>query len=435
MNVQCLHVTRLFCHMHRMPLRLTDAGKAWASRLFCLRSLSTELGSDDRPVFTPRKAAVLTRITRYEFEKRRCSGLSETELKKYLESKNSDYQGLLDRHNTHLAGLEVIKKNLQGANIETRIVSRLQFDTELIDWADVIFTAGGDGTFLLAASKVNDKSKPVIGINTDPDRSEGHLCLPKTGYCGKNFHSALKRLLDGNFRWKWRHRIRITMSGCHNNDEAIELHDQQLQFVEHRFTEHIQENEQVRHPICSVRNIPAQRVLPVLALNEVFIAEKLSARVSYYELSVGKGISEKQKSSGVTVSTGTGSSSWFFHINYLPVEGVKEILDIANKYTEHKFPVDDSSLLEKIKDSFNYSLTFDPSEPRMAYSIRDPVVNDVFKTNNPRGFADKVVIRSRMWDACLVVDGGSSFQFNDGATATLEICDDDALRTVMFHVD
>jgi len=28
----------------------------------------------------------------------------------------------------------------------------------------------GDGTMLLAASKVFDKSKPVIGVNTDPER-------------------------------------------------------------------------------------------------------------------------------------------------------------------------------------------------------------------------------------------------------------------------
>lgn len=28
----------------------------------------------------------------------------------------------------------------------------------------------GDGTMLLAASKVFDKFKPVIGINTDPER-------------------------------------------------------------------------------------------------------------------------------------------------------------------------------------------------------------------------------------------------------------------------
>ena len=37
-----------------------------------------------------------------------------------------------------------------------------------------------------------------------------------------------------------------------------------------------------------------------------------------------------------------------------------------------------------------------------------------------------------MWDACLVVDGGSSFRFNDGAIATMEINEEDSLRTVVF---
>jgi hypothetical protein len=35
-----------------------------------------------------------------------------------------------------------------------------------------------------------------------------------------------------------------------------------------------------------------------------------------------------------------------------------------------------------------------------------------------------------MWDACLVLDGGCSFRFNDGAIATCEMFDEDALRTV-----
>ena len=40
----------------------------------------------------------------------------------------------------------------------------------LIDWADAIFSSGGDGTFLLAASKVQASDMPVIGINSDPGR-------------------------------------------------------------------------------------------------------------------------------------------------------------------------------------------------------------------------------------------------------------------------
>jgi NAD+ kinase len=38
---------------------------------------------------------------------------------------------------------------------------------------------GGDGTFLMGSSKISNRFKPIVGINTDPTRSEGHLCLPK----------------------------------------------------------------------------------------------------------------------------------------------------------------------------------------------------------------------------------------------------------------
>jgi len=49
-------------------------------------------------------------------------------------------------------------------------VKRPEFSTELLDWADVVLTAGGDGTFLDAASKILTNDKPIIGINTDPTR-------------------------------------------------------------------------------------------------------------------------------------------------------------------------------------------------------------------------------------------------------------------------
>ena len=39
-------------------------------------------------------------------------------------------------------------------------------------------------------------------------------------------------------------------------------------------------------------------------------------------------------------------------------------------------------------------------------------------------------IKSRMWDAHIVIDGGYSFQFNDGAIVALTMHPDDALRTL-----
>lgn len=69
---------------------------------------------------------------------------------------------------------------------------RYTYTEDSIEWADVIFPTGGDGTFLLAASKIHDNKKPVIGFNSDPHRSEGHLCLPK--HYSNYIKEAIERL-------------------------------------------------------------------------------------------------------------------------------------------------------------------------------------------------------------------------------------------------
>ena len=57
----------------------------------------------------------------------------------------------------------------------------------------------------------------------------------------------------------------------------------------------------------------------------MFIAECLSARVSYYEMSIDGGRQFKQKSSGLCVSTGTGSTSWTYNINKLTPQVVAQV--------------------------------------------------------------------------------------------------------------
>lgn len=48
-------------------------------------------------------------------------------------------------------------------------------------------------------------------------------------------------------------------------------------------------------------------------------------------------------------------------------------------------------------------------------------------------FLFRVCVRSRCWDACMVVDGGTSFEFNDGAIASMMINKEDELRTVLLE--
>ncbi|XP_009988627.1 PREDICTED: NAD kinase 2, mitochondrial isoform X3 [Tauraco erythrolophus] len=277
---------------------------------------------------------------------------------------------------------------------------------------------------LLAASKVFDKFKPVIGVNTDPERSEGHLCLP-VRYT-HSFPEALQKLYRGEFRWQWRQRIRLYLEGTGINPTPVDLHEQQLSQEQHSRA-HINERFQDQRS-----DVSGPHLLPVRALNEVFIGESLSSRASYYEISVDDGPWEKQKSSGLNVCTGTGSKAWSYNINKIAHQAVEEILKIAKKHGSLNMPLN-AELVQKVTNDYNESLLYNPEEPKMFFSIREPIVNRVFSSSQQRGFSSKVCVRSRCWDACMVVDGGTSFEFNDGAIASIMIDTEDALCTVLLE--
>lgn len=167
------------------------------------------------------------------------------------------------------------------------------------------------------------------------------------------------------FRWLWRQRIRLHLEGTGINPRPVDLHEQQLSLEQHSQAHRITTlglqqrrsaascsgpaGQQEAARDCSNRccllsdsGTPAEnssepRLLPVRGLNEIFIGESLSSRylvhllstqtlglvpealqtcsslvcrASYYEISVDDGPWEKQKSSGLSICTGTGSKAW-----------------------------------------------------------------------------------------------------------------------------
>ncbi|XP_064295043.1 NAD kinase 2, mitochondrial isoform X2 [Phalacrocorax carbo] len=393
----------------------------WAPRRWGCGGLGAAGGG-----FRPSRVAVVVKTTRYEFEQQRYryAGLSEEDLKQLLALKGSNYAGLLERHHIHTKNVEHVVDSLRNEKIEVRLVKRREYNEETVRWADAVISAGGDGTMLLAASKVFDKFKPVIGVNTDPERSEGHLCLP-VRYT-HSFPEALQKLYRGEFRWQWRQRIRLYLEGTGINPAPVDLHEQQLSQEQHSRA-HINERFEDQRS-----DISGPHLLPVRALNEVFIGESLSSRASYYEISVDDGPWEKQKSSGLNVCTGTGSKAWSYNINKVAHQAVEEVLKIAKKHGSLNMPLN-MELVQKVTNDYNESLIYSPEEPKMFFSIREPIVNRVFSSSRQRGFSSKVCVRSRCWDACMVVDGGTSFEFNDGAIASIMIDTEDALCTVLLE--
>ncbi|XP_042215720.1 NAD kinase 2, mitochondrial-like isoform X1 [Homarus americanus] len=386
--------------------------------------------------FKPKRVLILTKLSRYEFEKRRHPELTERQLEKCLTARGSDYNILLYHHYIHKGVENTVNSVFTAAGIETKTVYRFDYTESNIQWADAVVTTGGDGTYLLAASKILDRNKPLIGFNSDPTRSKGQLCLPQK--YSVEVKEAVEKLLKGKFRWTFRSRIRVTLIGDDIFKPPVELHDQQLRYHEYRYLDLEPHACAIREsiPPCSETGM-ARRVLPFLALNEVFIGECVSARVSYMELSFDdvKGI--KQKCSGLIASTGTGSTSWTYNVNKLTEQNMEEILTIVKEETGFKIQDTDQLFVRKITEKFNQMLITDPEVPKMVYTIRDQLVTSPMRNEcvKPRGFAKSIGVKSRCFDASLVIDGGLSFTFNDGTRALLEIYDQDALRTVTLHGD
>jgi NAD+ kinase len=124
---------------------------------------------------------------------------------------------------------------------------------------------------------VFNNSKPVLGINTDITSSEGHLLLPKKHSI--NFNRTFKKIMDGDFRWLMRARISVNFDGQSPQAEPVELHDQFLYNLEHRYYEHVEENRTAKIATAKKTSETDSSIkYPNLALNEIFIGESLSAR-------------------------------------------------------------------------------------------------------------------------------------------------------------
>nr|CAD7440997.1 unnamed protein product [Timema bartmani] len=381
--------------------------------------------SSSAPSLKLNRALLVSKLSRYELESLRFKDIDQTQLEKKLRDRGSDYELLIHHHEVHKSFEKSVVDVLKNKNFDIRLVPRFKLTQDDISWADVVFSLGGDGTFLMVASSVLGNSKPVVGFNSDPTRSEGHLCLPKR--YSTNLEEAIYKLTHGEFKWMFRSRIRITLSGEFIDEQPVELQEELLHPDRRIYNCNVAPDE--KRVFINSALPESTRVLPVFALNEVFLGESLSARVSYFELSLDGGPFTKIKSSGLCVTTGTGSTSWHLSINRVDQQTVAKLATLlGNKLSPEQVPA--------ITKSYNDSLVFSPENPQISYTIRDNICASVWphpKGIESRGFASQIVIRSRCFDAVLVIDGRVSFKFNDGTVAKLEIHESDSLRTVTLN--
>ncbi|KAI9914543.1 hypothetical protein PsorP6_008394 [Peronosclerospora sorghi] len=339
-----------------------------------------------KPKLNLKKAVVVKKMSRFQHEAE-LYGNSGEALRKQMSMRGFVHDRLKASHEHHIEAVEEITNSFKERNIEVKVISANQLTHEAVEGMDMIFSAGGDGTFLKTASFVNTPI-PVAGLNTDPKRSEGNLCCYKVDNVTHRFSTALDLLLEGDFRWRLRQRIRVGMV----NQDGFWYE------------------------------------LPRYALNEVFIAEGDASRPSHYDIGVDQHQRESHRSSGILMCTGTGSSAWYSSACQVYREQIVNVLSAMNHTHTNE-------TVTELTESINKQNVFPEDSRDMGYVVREPIINATFgDIRFRRGMARRVSMRSLGWDMKVTIDGIYSVPLDYGVQAVMKIVDEPkyVLRTVDF---
>ncbi|MDP2599585.1 MAG: NAD(+)/NADH kinase [Deltaproteobacteria bacterium] len=155
----------------------------------------------------------------------------------------------------HRNTLKAVLSTLEKYGLDISLIDRVQFKKTIR--ADLVITVGGDGTVLAASHFV--KQTPIFGINSAPMTSTGYLCVANP----KNFERLLKRVLAGKQKPLSIPRLEVFIN---------------------------------------------RKRIPFLGLNDLLFACRLQGETARYTLQIGHR-REFQKSSGIWVATGAGSTA------------------------------------------------------------------------------------------------------------------------------
>jgi NAD+ kinase len=176
-------------------------------------------------------------------------------LLRLLKRRHADALDMQRAHAVHEAALEAVVHALRRMPVTFDLAYRA--DLKVTRRYDLVVSVGGDGTFLQAARSLG--RTPMLGVNSDPQRSEAVYSAATAA----TFERLCRRALAGRLPEVRLYRLRLQLNG---------------------------------------------RVVPPRALNDVLLVHDDPATMSRYRLRIGAR-EEQQKSSGLWVSTAAGSSS------------------------------------------------------------------------------------------------------------------------------
>lgn len=268
-----------------------------------------------------------------------------SQVKYFLESRGESYDYYKTSNDAYKNSLNLALAALPQA-MRTQIVDKEHLGTFQFGDKDLVVVVGDPGLFVNVAKYVN--SQPVITINPDTERIDNILFT-----CATNvFAATLAMTLAGEYKTE-----ALTMG------EAV-LDDGQKLY----------------------------------ALNDFFIGQATHVSARYFLEYAGQ--KERQSSSGIIISTGTGSTGW-----------MTSVLTGAYKIAKNnEMPID---------------VPFSREANFLMFSVREPFATKVTGTNIVYGVITETVplkINSNMPENGVIFSDGIQkdyIEFNSGATVTV----------------
>jgi NAD+ kinase len=109
-------------------------------------------------------------------------------------------------HAAHSRTLDRVQAALAHLGAHAVVIQRPHAEFDATD-ADLVIAVGGDGTLLAASHNIG--SVPLLGVNSDPERSVGFYCAGR----GDELEAMLERALAGTLPATWLTRMKVTLNG------------------------------------------------------------------------------------------------------------------------------------------------------------------------------------------------------------------------------
>lgn len=296
----------------------------------------------------PEYAIIIKNKTRLESLIERFNTKAQAQF--YIESSGGNFREYLEEHEKFYQSFMEVQTRLSKV-IKNKVVEKEFVPSYIFSEKNLIIVIGQDG--LVANVAKYSKNIPIIAVNPDEERYDGVL-LPFTA---KSFLNGVNAVINENYRVK---KMRFA--------EAV-LNDGQK----------------------------------LLAVNDLFIGISSHSSARYKIILNGK--EEVHSSSGIIVSTKTGSTGWLssiFNMAY-GILGSKKL----------KYPI--------MKDD---DLYFAVREPFKSIRTQTEICGGMLKKGN------KLMVESLMPNNGFIFSDGIEqdfLQFNSGATAEIKLSDEEAV--------